>query len=288
MPDIPEDVFIVFNDDRQLAEAEALKLMAPLVPAGFVPQILFHDIPNKILIISEVCGDKGQLYADVINESINPDHAVILSRNIAQVSNGTFGKFTPLRPENLETEIRRVKAKYEVTEVWHRITPADLRQQLQKIADNFSEQMLSVRSVLVHGDYYDRNIRINGPECATFDLEESHWGDVAEDIGKLIGSSYLLRAIYFPAVCETAIAAATAGLTEFFKTLKITEDHADVEKKIRVMMAGCMMMRIDGISSTWLPWVHDAVKQEKTRKLAAQLLLDSDHDVIETITDFLA
>jgi len=57
------------------------------------------------------------------------------------------------------------------------------------------------------------------------------------------------------------------------ETLKIPEARESLEDRMRIMIAGCMLMRVDGISSMWLPWVHDDAKKEITRQLAVKLVL---------------
>jgi hypothetical protein len=139
-------------------------------------------------------------------------------------------------------------------------------------------------SVLVHGDYHERNILVCGDRCGTYDLEESHWGDPIEDIGKLT-ASYILRIIYFNQIKHTAYEAAIKLLDSFFDTLKIPEPKHELESRMRIMTAGCMMMRVDGISSKWLPWVHDDAKKELVRQLAVSLVLEDKRIPIQTILE---
>ena len=122
-------------------------------------------------------------------------------------------------------------------------------------------------------NYHERNILICEDRCGTYDLEESHWGDPVEDIGKLT-ASYILRIIYFRQIRQVAYEATIKLLDAYFETLDIPEPRKALENRMRFMIAGCLLMRVDGISSIWIPWVHDDAKKGITRQLAVKLVLE--------------
>jgi 5-methylthioribose kinase len=281
---VPEDAFVVWYDERQVAEVKALQIAARAVPDGFVPRVHFHDTDNNIMVLSEVCGQNGVVLADVMNAEINLKHAQILGANIARVANQTYGKYEILRDEDLEKKIKTVKYRYEVAEVWANISDSGKRDQVSKKVSDFVAASSKMDSVLVHGDYHERNIIIRGDRCGTYDLEECHWGDPIEDIGKLT-ASYILRIIYFKPIKQAAYEAAMKLLDSFFDTLEIPEPKYELETRLRIMTAGCMMMRVDGISSMWLPWVHDDAKKELARQLAVSLVLEDKQISIQAILE---
>ena len=272
--DVPEDAFVLWYDERQSAEVKALRIFNQAVPQGFVPVVYHHDTQNHIMVLSEVCGPGGVMLADVMNDEINIKHAGILGDNIARLANYTYGKFGELRDDALEKKIKAVKYRYEVGEVWGNISDSDTKHHVTEKVSDFVITSSNMNSVLVHGDYHDRNILVCEDSCATYDLEESHWGDPAEDIGKL-STSYILRIIYFDKIRQVAYEAAIHLLDAYFETLKIPESREELESRIRIMIAGCLLMRVDGISSLWLPWVHDDAKKELTRQLAVALVLEN-------------
>jgi hypothetical protein len=115
-------------------------------------------------------------------------------------------------------------------------------------------------------------------------LEESHWGDPVEDIGKLT-TSYILRIIYFHKIRKVAYEATLKLLSAYFETINIPETRKALENRIRIMIAGCLMMRVDGISSMWLPWVHNDTKKEIVRRLAVKLVLEKNQLSIQDILE---
>lgn len=271
--EVPEDAFVVWYDERQFAEVKALQIFKQAVPQGFVPTVHHHDTQNHVITLSEVCGPSGVVLADVMNAEIHLKHAKILGASIARVANHTFGKFEALRDDALEKKIKSVKYRYEVGEVWENISDSDKKELLIHNVSDFVATSSKMNSVLVHGDFHDRNILVCGDGCGTYDLEESHWGDPVEDIGKL-ATSYILRFIYFRQVRRAAYEATLQLLESYFETLNIPETRPALENRMRMMIAGCLLMRVDGISSMWLPWVHDEAKKEIARQLAVLLVLE--------------
>lgn len=280
--DVPEDAFVVWYDERQSAEVKALQIFKRAVPEDFVPIVYHHDTDNNVIVLSEVCGQSGVVLADVMNQEINLNHAEILGTNIARVANHTYGKFEALRDEALEKKIKAVKYRYEVGEVWANISDSDKKDRVIKKVSDFVNISSKMSSVLVHGDYHDRNILVCGDNCGTYDLEESHWGDPVEDIGKL-ATSYILRIIYFCQIRRVAYEAILRLLDAYFETLNIPEPRETLANRMRVMIAGCLLMRIDGISSMWLPWVQDDAKKEIIRQLAVKLVLGDQQFSIKDI-----
>lgn len=284
LKELPDDIFILFNDNRQYAEVKALKIFEQAISDGFTPHLYFHDTENNVMVLSEVCSG-GNLFVETMNEQINPKIAEILGKNIALLDNYTYGKIQKLRDDKTEEEIRKIKYKYEVGTVWQGIEDKNKRNEAQKRADDFIKNSLNIYKVLVHGDYYERNILIYGDKCATVDFEEGHLGDPVEDIGKL-SASYCLRIAYFEKVRQDAFDSVIKLLKTFFSTLNIAESKGELEKRLKVMMAGVMLLSVDGLRNNWLPWVHDENKRKLARELALDLILDDDKEIETIITDF--
>ncbi len=281
---VPEDAYVVYYDDRQLAEVKALQIVKQATADSFVPTVLHHDRDHNIMVLSEVCDGKGTVLADVMNDEIHVRHAAILGQNMARVANYTYGNFDPLRDAQLEARFKAVKYRYEVRDVWGNITPPETKNRVIEMVTAWVSTSAAMNSVLVHGDLHDRNIIVCEDKCATYDLEESHWGDPVEDIGKL-ATSYVLRMIYFDWIRSKAYDAVVRLVDTYFENLSIPESRETLENRMRVMIAGCLLMRVDGISSMWLPWVHDDRKKEVTRQLAVKLVLDEEPNSLSSILE---
>lgn len=68
---VPKDFDFLFNDKRQIYEAKALRIFEKAVGYGIAPHIYYHDIPNMVLILSEVCSPEAKLFEDIIHKEIN-------------------------------------------------------------------------------------------------------------------------------------------------------------------------------------------------------------------------
>jgi 5-methylthioribose kinase len=187
---VPADAFVVWYAERQFAEVKALQIVKQAVTDYFVPTVYYHDADNNIMVLSEVCGGDGVVLAEVMNTEINLRHAEILGENIAKVANFTYGKFDSLRDDQLEAKLKEVKYRYEVRDVWENITKSETKKRVIDKVSRSASVSSEMNSVLVHGDFHDRNIIIGENCCGTYDLEECHWGDPAEDIGKLTTSEF--------------------------------------------------------------------------------------------------
>lgn len=284
LKELPDDIFILFNDNRQYAEVKALKIFEQAIQNGFTPHLYFHDTENNVMVLSEVCSG-GHLFVETMNEQIDPRIAEILGKNIALLDNYTYGKIQKLRDEKTEEKIRRIKYKYEVGTVWQGIEDETKRKEAQNRADDFIKNSLNICKVLVHGDYCERNILICGDRCATVDFEEGHLGDPVEDIGKL-SASYCLRIAYFGKVRRHALESIIKLLKTFFANLNIPESKVELEKRLKVMMAGVMLLSVDGLRNNWLSWVHEEAKRKLARELALDLILDDRKEIETIITDF--
>ncbi len=284
LKDLPADLFILLNDDRQYAEVKALKIFKDALQNDFTPDVYYHDTENKVLVLSEVCPG-GRSFAETMNHEINLKVAETLGKNIALLCNHTYGKIGKLRDDELEGEIRGVKYKYEIGNVWDKIKDEDKRKSAQNRAKQFIDESLKIYKVLVHGDYYERNILTNGEHCATVDLEEGHLGDPVEDIGKL-SASYCLRIIYFEKIKEDAFNALLKLLEAFFANLKIPENRNDMERRLKIMMAGVILFRVDGLSSKWMPWTDMENKKNLARDLSLNLILGANNTIVDILTDF--
>ena len=272
---VPDDAFVVYYDDRQLAEVKALQIVKQAVADYFVPTVYLHDAANNIMVMSEVCNGNGVILADVMNDEIHARHAGLLGENLARIANYTYGKCEQLRDAQLEAKLKEVKYRYEVRNVWENINPPETKNQVIEKVSAWVSVSSAMNTVLVHGDFHDRNIIVCGDRCGTYDLEECHWGDPVEDIGKLT-TSYILRMVYFDHIRSKAYDAAIRLIDTYFENLTIPESIEPLDNRMRVMVAGCLLMRVDGISSMWLPWVHNEQKKEITRELAVKLVLENE------------
>lgn len=281
---MPKDIDkYLFNDKRQIYEAKALKIFEKAVGLGVVPHIYYHDVDNKVLILSEVLTPKAKLFEDIIHKEINIGASKRLAEILAELVNNTYGKIGPLRPSDEDKKVKFTKLKWQCIEIYQKLN-SKTKKLVKKTQTEFVEESMRINKVLVHGDYHPRNILIEGSKVGTFDLEEAHLGDPAFDIGILLGS-YLLRIEYYKKIRDIGIKAVLEMIKTFMNKINIPEDKNKLENRIKKHMGGLMLLRIDGIASEWTHWFKRESAKKSVRKSAIKLILDNSTPQLQLIKE---
>lgn len=268
---LPEGFEVLFDLNRQFVEEKALKICEQF-SLNFVPKVIHFDEENHILTLSAVGSADAVLMSDVFMKIMNPKVFKKIGANIALISNKTYGKIPPLRKADLEKTVRKIIYKYEIREVWNNID-AKNRERAFKKTENFISESLNINKVLVFGDFQERNILLDKKDKNnfwTFDLEEAHIGDPIEDVGKLL-TSCILKFFFFDEIKLSAKEDVLSLLEGFLQNLQIPEDMDQLQKRLKIFISGCLLFRIDGISSAWLDW-KDEIKKQKVRNFSLTLL----------------
>ena len=270
---VPKDFDFIFNDNRQIYEAKALRIFEKAVGYGIAPHIYYQDVPNKILILSEVPGPEAKLFEDIIDKEINLQVSKKLAEIAAKLVNNTYSKVKPLRSLSGDRKVKFTKLKYQCLEVYSKLKP-DIKKLFKDEQTKLVKESMKIDKVLVHGDYHPRNILIDGAKVGTVDLEEAHLGDPAFDIGILLGS-YLLRAEYHRNIKKIAIEAVLKMTDIFMNKVKIPGDKHRLEERVKKHAAGLMLARIDGFSSGWTKWFKRESAKKSAREHVSMLVLDN-------------
>lgn len=271
----------IFNDQRQIYEAKALRIFEEAVGYGIAPHIYCHDIPNKVLAISEVLSFEAKLFENIIHKEINLQASKNLAKIAARLVNNTYGKIKPLRSAIGDKRVKLAKLHFQCLYVYQKLD--SINKKLVKNAQReLIKESMKINKVLVHGDYHPRNILVDGTKVGTVDLEEAHLGDPAFDIGILLGS-YLLRADYHKNIHNQAIKSVEEIIKIYLKNLKIPENKKKLENRIKKHAGGLMLARIDGLSNKWTFWFKKESAKKSVRKHAAELILDDSTPLLKLI-----
>lgn len=269
---VPKDFDFIFNDDRQIYEAKALRIFEKAVGYGFTPHIYYHDVPNRVLVLSEVCSPKAKLFEDVIHKEMNLKASRTLAEVAAKLINNTYGRIKPLRTKKNDQRIKFIKLKYQSLEVYKNL-PVEVKNEVRKAQENLVKESMKIDKVLVHGDYHPRNILVDGVKTGTIDLEEAHLGDPSFDFGILL-AHYFLRGIYHKKIRAEALRAILEMYKIFMSRVRIPESKKDLADRVKKTIGGMMLGRMDGFSAEWTKWIKKESSKKKIRELAAQLILD--------------
>ena len=248
--------------DRIHRECAALRAVAPALPAGAVPAVLFEDRENYVFGMEAAPAGaqpwKTGLMAGEVREELAEEAGRLLGTWISESAGrpewcGEFGDLTVFG------ELR--------VDPYYRFT-ADRHPELRERFAALIEECLGRRVSLVHGDYSPKNLLVCGGGLMAIDWEVVHWGDPSFDAAFLT-NHLLLKAVCVPGAGTRLASAAGA----FWRGLSATAGPAAGWLEPAAMRhLGCLLLaRVDGKSPA--EYVRDESLKSKLRGAARDLIL---------------
>jgi 5-methylthioribose kinase len=257
---VEEDWFA--DRTRILRECAAMRLLAPHLPPGAVPEILFEDAGNCLFAMSaapaaartwkallldghaaiEIAERAGDIMAGMITASWNsPQWEQIFGDQTAfdQLRLDPYYRFTASRHPDLAThfEARIERARR--------------------------------RCCLVHGDWSPKNFLVAGEMVTAIDFEVIHYGDPSFDAGFLL-NHLLLKSFYRP---RWAALYAALGRRFLEVVLSALPAGADSFEAAACRHLGCLLLaRIDGKSPA--EYIREEALRERIRRFAREIILE--------------
>lgn len=243
--------------DRIYREIGMLRLLAPLLPEGVIPRVLFEDREQYLFAMEAfpaqhtvwkqalLNGDIDLTIADRLGEYLSTIHEETSNRPDLAREWGDLEVFDQLRLDPFYRYLARVRPE-----------AAPYLEPL--IAEN-----LRTRCCIVLADFSPKNILLAGDRIALVDFETGHYGDPAFDLGFFL-SHLLLKAVHFahrfddyaeltkrfwehypqPILAreiQHSAGSAAIDLQTYFS-------HSDLFRRTQAHLAGCMWARVDGKS----------------------------------------
>lgn len=266
--------------DRIWREAEVMQVLAPLLPEGVVPHVLFEDRDNYLFAM-EAAPAAHMVWKQLLLEGqADPEIASRLGTCLAALHRETANR-RDLRDRFADTEVfvqLRVDPFYRrVAAVWPEIRPH---------VDQLIDEMFATKISLVHADFSPKNVLIAGDRLILVDYETGHYGDPAFDLGFFL-SHLLLKSIRHAdrfdeyARLTTAFRAAyqdgmlsLAGLPGFAP--------AAIHRRTIAHLAGCMWARIDGTSP--IDYLNNEAGRGHVREFCRGLFVSPPENWPETVS----
>lgn len=240
--------------DRTLREADAIQAIAPLLPPGAVPKIVFIDRPNCIYAMEAAPHGATDWKTALLRGQADPAIAAAAGRILGGMIRATF--------QNPEWERRfgdqtvfdelRLDPYYRFTAERH-----------PDCAAHFNSLLDSRRVSLVHGDWSPKNILVAGDVVTAIDFEVVHYGDPCFDTGFLL-CHLLLKSIYLPGHAKEFQRCAAA----FWEALDLQNEW--IWPGTAAHLGGLLLARADGKSPA--EYLKDA-EREELRRLAKKLIV---------------
>ena len=189
------------HPSRIWREVDALRALAPALPAGAVPQVIYEARAEYLYAMTAAPAGADSWKAQLLRGDID----VPLAAYLGAVHSAMLRLPNP-RPEFDDItffEELRIDPYYRFTGEQY----PDLRAHFDRAAEACRQH----RWALVHGDFSPKNIMAGAGTAMILDWECVHWGDPAFDTGFLL-NHLLLKAFHRPPDAPLLERAATAYL----------------------------------------------------------------------------
>ena len=250
------------NPERIIKEYEAISLFRKHAKLDELPQPIFIDKENYVMIVSSVPEPFKLLKESLINNIVDEEIAENIAKTLSRMHKSTMMRDEILfNFDNTENFIN-LKIKLQCLNITK-------ENKIKKEIKKFINDSLKIRMVLLHGDIAPKNILVHNKKAYFIDFEESYYGDPALDIGYLL-AHYFLNAIN------------NNSLPLFYNAIdKIWEKYLqyinfkkeDIEKRLVKYIGIFLLSRIDGQAKA------DQIKREEIkhiiRKISKNIIMNN-------------
>ncbi|HWY86408.1 MAG TPA: aminoglycoside phosphotransferase family protein [Gemmataceae bacterium] len=255
-----------FSDlERVYREQEVMQALAPLVPHGIVPQVLFADRPNFVFAMAHAPAEarvwKEDLLGGHIDEKLGRRVGHILGL-IHETSALHRDRFEAFRDAHVFTQLR-------VDPFYRRVQ--ERRPEVARPLGALIEQMLTLHQALCHGDYTPKNMLIHDGGFLLVDYETAYLGDPTMDLGLCL-AHLVLKAQRLPAQSAHFLKLMRAFWTGY-KAAVTFRPAGELESRAIAHLGACLLARIDGSSP--VDYLPEEDKRGAIRDLGRRILLDN-------------
>ena len=257
-----------FSDrDRIFRESGVMRALAPHMPPGSLPDVLFEDRANYLFAMSAAPAGARTWKELLLAGEVDCGVASRVARMLAALARATW------RDPDWEREFGdqavfdqlRLDPYYRSTAARH----PGLRAQFEALV-----RQAGNRVCLVHGDWSPKNFLVGADSAMAIDFEVIHFGDPAFDAGFLL-NHLLLKSFYRPQWSDRYCSAAARFWTDYLAGLPPDADW--MEAATVRHLGGLLLARIDGKSPA--EYIRSPDLRERIRAFAASLMLDPPSNV---------
>jgi 5-methylthioribose kinase len=256
--------------DRIFRESAAMRWLAPHLPTGSLPEILFEDRENYLFAMTAAPADaatwKSLLLRGEFELCVAERTAGILATMVSTSwsdpeSEHAFGDQTVFDQLRLDPYYRTTAARH-----------PDLGPHFDRLIRESSARRVS----LVHGDWSPKNFLVSPGTVMAIDFEVTHFGDPAFDSAFLL-NHLLLKSFYRPQ-WSPELARLALRFWEVYRAM-IPADCDWIETATLAHLGCLLLARVDGKSPA--EYITDAPLRESIRRFARNLILSPPARVAE-------
>ncbi|MAT13645.1 MAG: phosphotransferase [Planctomyces sp.] len=254
------------NLNRIWREAEVMRELGTLLPAGVVPQVLFEDRENYLFAMEAIDPDHRVWKADLLDGQFDPSIAGRLGTFLATIHARTWknpeyekrwGDWEVFDQLRIDPFYRYLVGSYPNLKNW--------------IAD-FIEEIEAHPLCLVLADFSPKNILISRKGIHLVDFETAHFGDPAFDLGFFL-SHLLLKTIHHGTRGMVCLQLADQFWREYRRQLADQGESlagAELDRRSIKHLAACMLARVDGKSP--VDYITEPHVKDQVRSFALSLI----------------
>jgi len=231
-----------FSDPARIhREAEGLRWLAKLAPAGAVPDFIFEDHETHLLCMAAVPQPHANWKTMLLEGQLRREHITQFAELLATIHR---------RAQEKEAIVASAFADKSFFESL-RLEPyyAYTATQVPDAADFLHALIADTRAcavTLVHGDYSPKNILVHNGRLILLDHEVIHFGDPAFDIG--FSMTHLLSKAHHIASMRDDFAGATRRYWQTYRQGNYAMATPAMEARAVRHTLGCLLARVAGRS----------------------------------------
>ncbi len=252
------------SPERVHREAEALRWLAKLAPAGAVVPLVFEDLSNHILAMQAVPEPHDNWKSLLLAGRLAPRHVAEFGRLLGTVHRRGCQAGPELAAALADRSFfdsLRLAPYYQ--------TAAERNPAAASFFAQLIEETRGRRVTFVHGDYSPKNILIRLDRLILLDHEVAHFGDPAFDLGFAL-THLLSKAHHVPGCREALLDAARLFWTAYAGEAGEPASKDDLPARAVRHCLGCLLARVDGRS----PLEYLTAGERDRQRQAALSLMD--------------
>jgi 5-methylthioribose kinase len=251
-----------FSDiDRVWREVEVMKALAPRLPPGVVPAVLFEDRDNHVFAMAHAPAGARVWKEMLLAGEADPARAREAGRIL-----GTIHDATARAPELTEPFAdRTVFVQLRVDPYYRRVQ--ERLPDVAALVAPWIDDLLTRSDGLCHGDFSPKNLLAHAGGFTLVDYETAHRGDPAMDLG-FFHSHLVLKAVRHAGRHEVYFDLTRAFWQGYHQAAP--SSPPDLEARGIGHLAVCLLARIDGTSP--VDYLPEEDRRQAVRRLGRRLL----------------
>jgi aminoglycoside phosphotransferase (APT) family kinase protein len=256
-------------------EAEALRTLPAVTPAGSIPPFVFEDEQENLLAMQAVPDPHENWKRQLLSGRLQALHVHQFAKLLASIHREAQTRSALLR----ERFANRSFFKTLRLDPYYRYS-ASVQPASSPFLSDLIDETLGQALTLVHGDYSPKNILVYQDQLILLDHEVVHWGDPAFDLGFSL-THFLSKAHHLQAY-RRAFAEVAALYWQSYRTETQALPWCDeLEPRVVRHTAACLLARTVGRS----PLEYLSVGERIIQRDAALKLIDRIPDSVEHLIE---